>query len=97
MPPPKPTPREPRPFRFPLFRVGLLVLIGSLFASVIYFYIGLSQSLSSMTGDAPSTEPRDLARYFLHNFLFSGTIPGILFWLGVALMLAGILRGLRRR
>lgn len=87
--------RTPRPRRFPLVRLGLLLVVGSLMASVFRFYIGLGESLSSMSGDAPSTESRDLARYFLSDFLFAGTAAGLLFWGGIALCIAGSVRRLR--
>jgi len=87
--------RAERPKRLPLFRLGVTLVIGSIFVSVMKFYIGVGESLGRMTGEAPSTQPRDLARYFLSEFLFAGTIAGVLFWVGVALCAAGALRNIR--
>jgi hypothetical protein len=81
--------------RLPLIRMGLLLVVGSIFVSVMRFYIGLGESLSSMTGEAPSTQPRDLGRYFTEKFLFEGSIAGVLFWVGLALCVAGAVRNVR--
>jgi len=84
------------PRRFPLFRLGLLIIVGSVAASAFQFYISLGQSMAAMSGDEPASTPRDLLHHFRDHFLFAGTIPGILFWTGVVLMFAGIIRGFRR-
>lgn len=84
--------RERRPRRFPLIRLGLLVVVGSLFASVLRFYMGVAESFSSMSGETRSTAPKDLARWFVSDFLFAGTTAGALFWVGLALCAAGVLR-----
>ena len=81
---------------FPLFRLGLLVVIGSVAASAFQFYISVGQSMAAMSGDEPATTARDLLHHFRDHFLFSGAIPGILFWVGVVLMFAGVFRGFRR-
>lgn len=85
------------PRRLPCFRLGLTLVAGSLLASLIYFYLALGESLSSATGPDVSTEPRDLLTHFQRNFLFAGSTPGILFYIGLALMLLGIIRNLSRR
>jgi hypothetical protein len=92
--------KRERAKRIPLIRLGLTLLIGSVFVSVFKFYIGLGQSLGSMTGEAPSTQPRDMAKYFTNEFLFAGTMAGVLFWVGVALCVAGAMRnfgGVKRK
>jgi hypothetical protein len=76
----------------PIIRVGLLIIVGALFASVISFYIGTAQQLADMSGEHLSTEPRDLLNHFTANFLFAGATPGIMFWCGVLLCALGIVR-----
>jgi len=88
---------QPRGFRFPFFRLGLLVVVGAVFASVIEFYVGLGKSLADLSKEGPSTEPRDLADHFLKNFLFAGTVPSVLFWAGIVLMAVGVIHGFGRR
>lgn len=85
-------PRSQRPRRIPLFRLGLTLLIGSVFVSVVKFYLGVGEAMGDMSGEAPSTRPRDLARYFVDDFLFAGTVAGVLFWVAIALCLMGALR-----
>jgi hypothetical protein len=78
--------------RIPFFRLGLLLIVGSVFASIFTFYVDLGGRLSDMTGEAPSTEKRDLWAHFRDHFLFAGTVPGVLFWIGAALGVIGVLR-----
>jgi hypothetical protein len=78
----------------PLIRLGLLVIVGSVFASVVNFYIGTARQFADLSGQDLSTEPRDLLNHFADNFLFAGTAPGVLFWVGIALCIAGIARNL---
>ena len=82
--------------RIPLIRIGLTLLIGSVLASLFMFYIGLGASMADMSREAPSTEPGGLLDHFTHHFLFQGTAPTFLFWLGLAIMVLGITRNLRR-
>ncbi|MBX3376588.1 MAG: hypothetical protein KF678_06245 [Phycisphaeraceae bacterium] len=83
--------------RFPLFRLGLTVVAGSLFASLIYFYLALGENLSTVSGSEVSTEPRDLLTHFRRDFLFAGTTPAILFYIGLGILLLGIVRNFARR
>jgi len=78
--------------RIPLFRIGLTVVVGAVLVSLFQFYLGLGQSLSSMSGETPSTSPRDLLSHFTGHFLFTGAIASVLFWIGIGAMVAGIAR-----
>ena len=79
-----------------MFRLGLLLVVGAGLYSVMKFYISLGSSMASMQGEAPSTETKDLVRYFVHDFLFAGTGATALFWGGVVLMVARVALGFRR-
>ncbi len=85
-----------RPRRFPVFRIGLTILAGSVLASLFYFYLGLGESMAKLNDETISTEPRDLLAYFTKNFLFAGSTAGILFYVGAALMVLGIIRNFSR-
>ena len=78
--------------RFPLTRIGLTLVVGSVLASLFMFYIGLGTSMADMSHEAPSTEARGLIDHFLHHFLFVSVGPGSLFWLGLVIMILGIAR-----
>src|SRR5262252_3375544 len=78
--------------RLPLIRVGLLLIVGAVLASMFTFYIGLGESFASMTGEVPPTERPALWGYFRDHFLFAGTVPGMLFWLGCAVCVVGVVR-----
>jgi hypothetical protein len=78
--------------RLPWLRLGLLVIIGALFAPVVNFYIGMWAHFANLGAEDLSTEPRDLVDHFTANFLFAGSTPGILFWVGIALCIVGIAR-----
>lgn len=78
--------------RIPFTRIGLTLVVGSVLASLIMFYIGLGASMADMSHEAPATEPKDLFQHFTRHFLFQGTGPTFLFWLGIAVMIVGIIR-----
>lgn len=85
-----------RPRAVPLIRLGLTIVAGSVLASLVTYYVAAGQQMSDLQGPAPATAPRDLADHFVKNFLFAGAIPGILFYFGLAFMLLGIFRNVRR-
>lgn len=80
--------------RFPWTRLGLLLVVGSVFASLIRWYVAFGASLADLDADV-STQRADMGRDFLANFLFGGTVPGVLFWAGIAAIGIGIVRNLR--
>ena len=86
----------PRRRGFPFFRLGLLVVIGSVLASVVTWYTAFADDAGDITTDI-DTDRRALLDHFVHNFLFAGTIPSALFWIGVALMVLGGLSAALRR
>lgn len=79
--------------KFPLTRLGLLLVVGSVFASLIRWYVAFGESLADLDAEV-STERADMGRDFVNSFLFTGSVPGVLFWVGVAVMAAGIVRNL---
>ena len=84
------------PRRIPFIRIGLTLVVGSLLASLITFYLSVGAYMSDMQGEAIATRPRDLAQHFTRDFLFAGAIPGIIFYVGVAVMVVGILSNFAR-
>ena len=80
--------------RVPLFRIGLTLLIGSVAASLIHYYLAMGTGMADMGGGGVSTEPRDLVAHFVRNVLFVGAVPGALFYCGAAFMVLGIIRNL---
>lgn len=84
----------PRAYRVPLFRIGLTLIVGSMLASLIFFYVSVGQTMADPQGETMSTQPRDLLHHFTTKFLFAGGIPGILFYAGLAFMVVGIIRNL---
>jgi hypothetical protein len=72
-------------------------MVGALFASLIHFYIAFARDIADF-GQEVSTDRPDVVRHFVDGFLFAGTVPGILFWGGGALAIAGaILQAARPR
>lgn len=82
--------------RIPLIRIGLTIIVGSVFASLIMFYVNLGESFANQSGPDPSTKPRDLLNHFTKDFLFAGTVPTGIFWLGAIIILVGIVRNFAR-
>lgn len=82
--------------RIPLIRIGLTVIVGSVLASLIMFYVNLGQSFADQSGPDQSTAPRDLLNHFTKDFLFAGTVPTGIFWFGALIMLVGIVRNFIR-
>lgn len=78
--------------RVPLIRLGLTVIVGAVFVSVMNFYLGIGFQMGDLASEDISTEHGDLLVHFRDNFLFAGTIPSIIFWLGIALCIAGIVK-----
>lgn len=85
-----------RQHRLPLIRVGLLLVAGSVLASLVRFYVDMGDRLA---GSAPGPVPADRAEVmeqFLADFLLAGTLPGMLFWAGLGVTLLGALLALYR-
>ena len=87
--------RSPRKRGIPFFRLGLLLVIGSVGASVMRFYISFAEKAADLNADIP-TERAELWPMFQRDFLFAGSTAGWLMWGGVALMALGIYRNLSR-
>lgn len=85
-----------RPRRLPFTRLGLLLVVGALAASVFRFYIAFAQEAADLSSNVP-TDRKGLSDHFVHDFLFSGSAAGLLFWGGLLLMIVGIARNLMRR
>lgn len=82
---------------FPFVRIGLLLIVGAAFASLLHWYVAFGETLADLRQD-PATGRRELADHFLRNFLMAGTIPGRLFWGGVGVIALGaVLNMLRPR
>ncbi|MCC6971810.1 MAG: hypothetical protein IT434_16480 [Phycisphaerales bacterium] len=79
----------------PFFRLGLLLVIGSLGASVVRFYVGFAEKAADLNSDIPS-ERAELWPMFQRDYLFAGSVAGWLMWGGVAIMAFGIYRNLTR-
>ncbi|MBL8761788.1 MAG: hypothetical protein JNL50_10845 [Phycisphaerae bacterium] len=79
----------------PFFRLGLLLAVGAVGASVVRFYIGFAEKAADLDSDIPS-ERAQLWPMFRDDYLFAGSTSGWLMWGGVALMAVGILRVLFR-
>ncbi|MCC6229874.1 MAG: hypothetical protein IT432_11685 [Phycisphaerales bacterium] len=88
-------PRSPRRRGIPFFRLGLLLVIGSVGVSVMRFYIGFAEKAADLNSDIP-TERAELWPMFQRDFLFAGSTSGWLMWGGVAIMALGIYRNLTR-
>lgn len=86
--------------RLPLIRIGLLLIVAAVFASLVSFYIGVGRQMGDFGAEDFSTEARDLFNHFVNNFLLAGHVAGLLFWGGLALMLFGaglrLMRGKKR-
>ncbi|NUQ52200.1 MAG: hypothetical protein HUU19_05825 [Phycisphaerales bacterium] len=80
---------------FPFFRVGLLLVIGSLGASVVRFYVGFAEKAADLNSNIPS-ERAELWPMFQRDYLFAGSAAGWLMWGGVAIMAFGIFRNFTR-
>ena len=81
-----------RGLSLPLFRLGILVIVGSLAASVVEFYRGVGMQIADMNGPDVATGKHDLWVHFRDHFLFAGGTAGVLFWVGIALCGVGIIR-----
>ena len=79
----------------PFFRLGLLLVIGSLGASVVRFYVGFAEKAADLNADIPS-ERAELWPLFRRDYLFAGSAAGWLMWGGVAIVAFGIYRNLTR-
>lgn len=90
-----PGPRLARRRGIPFFRLGLLLVIGSVGASVMRFYIGFAEKAADLNSDIPS-ERAELWPMFQRDFLFAGSTSGWLMWGGVAIMALGVYRNLTR-
>lgn len=77
--------------RFPLFRLGLLLVVGAMGASVVRFYTGFAERAADLNATIPS-ERSELWPMFRDNYLFAGSAAGWLFWGGITLMMLGIFR-----
>lgn len=83
--------------RFPLTRMGLLLLVGAFACSAFRFYVTFAREAGDLDNRGVSFERRDVLRHFLNDFLFAGTEATVLFWGAMALMILGILRNLLAR
>lgn len=81
-----------RPRRFPFVRLGLLLVVGSVFASLIRWYIAFAQAASDFSADDPPAERGAMLRQFAREFLFAGGVPGWLLWIGLGVIMVGIVR-----
>ena len=78
----------PRRRGIPLFRIGLLLVAGSVLASIFTWYAAFGRELGDLSSDV-DTDRRALLDHFLNGFLFAGTVPSILFWVGCGTMILG--------
>lgn len=87
--------------RLPLVRVGLLVIVGAAFASLMSFWVAAGEQAGDLSRDTDLTRALEsrgaLGTHFVQNFLFAGGWPGVLFYTGVALVVLGALRLLKAR
>lgn len=81
--------------RFPFFRLGLLLVVGSVGASVVRFYVGFAEQAADLNSNIP-TQRSELWPMFRDGYLFAGSTAGWLMWVGVALMGIGLSRNLAR-
>lgn len=77
--------------KLPLIRLGITLALGSIIASAVHFYVAIGTSAADLDAPLPTTA-RPMADWFLKDFLFKGSIPEIMFWMGVALTLLGAIR-----
>lgn len=79
--------------RFPITRLGLTLIIASVFVSVIRFYVDMGARAADF--DAPIPEDATtLAQAFRDTFLFRGYIASLLMYGGCALLFVGFLRNI---
>jgi hypothetical protein len=81
-----------RGLAFPLTRIGLLVVVGSLAASALQFYVSFAGDVSDLSGRDVALDRKSLWAHFTRDFLFSGGAAGVLFWVGLGVLVLGILR-----
>ncbi|MCC6661205.1 MAG: hypothetical protein IT437_10000 [Phycisphaerales bacterium] len=80
----------------PLFRLGLLMVAGSVLTSIFTWYTAMAAEAGDFSREL-DTERRALLDRFASDFLFAGTIPSALFWAGCLVMIAGGLVNMLRR
>lgn len=75
--------------KIPLIRIGITLAVGSVLASGVRFYLALGAAASDLDSDVPTT-PKGVGDWFVKDFLFQGTLPTALFWVGIAIAVVGI-------
>lgn len=76
--------------KVPLIRIGITLAVGSVLANLVMFYVALGGAAGSVDeADPPSTLGGALD-WFVQDFLFEGSVPTVLFWLGIGVAFVGI-------
>ena len=83
----------PRRKRFPITRLGLTLIIASIFVSIIRFYVDMGARAADFNADIPDSAGT-LAQAFRDTFLFRGYIASLLMYAGCALLLVSFLRNI---
>ncbi|MEZ6234247.1 MAG: hypothetical protein R3B68_08660 [Phycisphaerales bacterium] len=78
--------------KVPLVRIGITLAVGSVLASLVMFYLALGTAAGSADSEDPPATFDGAMRWFTREFLFQGSVPTVLFWLGVAVTFAGVVR-----
>lgn len=77
-------------FRLPFVRLGLLLVVGALIVSALHYYVAFGERMGDLNGKDPPPDRKGVVGQFMSDFLFSGTIAGAMFWVGLAVCLLGI-------
>ncbi|MCA9287541.1 MAG: hypothetical protein KDA05_03095 [Phycisphaerales bacterium] len=78
--------------KLPLVRIGITLAVGSVLASLVVFYLAIGEAVGSADAEDPPAGLEGAMGWFVREFLFQGSIPTVLFWLGVAATLVGVVR-----
>ncbi len=81
--------------RFVVLVVGLVMIAGSILASLVTFWVRAGIEAADLKRDTELVKslgsPETMWSYFVDNVLFVGSVPGWLFWLGVAFVVVGVI------
>jgi hypothetical protein len=78
--------------RFPLFRLGLLLVVGAVAYAAAKFYVDFGRAFAAMSGDAPPATAREAQSEFVRQYLLGNAGSVALLIGGGVLMVLGVAR-----
>lgn len=75
---------------FPLFRLGLLCVVGAGAYAAVKFYVDFGQRFAAMGGEAPAATSKDARTDFVWHYLLGSPASVAMLGLGVVLMVVGV-------